>query len=128
VVADAAQLRTALIELVENARDAMPDGGKLTIETAKASVEEPAPLDDDDSDSRDYVVLSVRDTGDGMSPEIVERAFDPFYSTKDVGKGTGLGLSMVQGFVTQSGGFTQVESEVGNGTALKLCFPQNTDN
>jgi PAS domain S-box-containing protein len=123
VEADAAQLESSLLNLSVNARDAMPGGGRLTIETANAFV--------DDRYAKEYalkpgqfVLIAVSDTGSGMEPEVVAKAFDPFYTTKGVGKGTGLGLSQVYGFVRQSGGNVKIYSEVGVGTSVKIYLPR----
>jgi signal transduction histidine kinase len=99
---DMSQLEGALLNLVINARDAMPDGGRITIEAANKWLDERAAKDRDLA-SGQYVSLCVTDTGTGMTPEVIERAFDPFYTTKPLGEGTGLGLSMVHGFARQSG-------------------------
>jgi len=121
---DPAQLELALVNLAVNARDAMPSGGRLTIETANAR------LDDDYRQlnlyarSRPYVLLAVSDTGCGMTPDVAARAFEPFFTTKEVGKGSGLGLSMAYGFVKQSGGHVKIYSETGRGTTVKLYFPR----
>jgi len=120
---DAAQLESALLNLVINARDAMPDGGRITIETANRWI------DDRSAKNRDlapgqYISLCVTDTGTGMPPQVIERAFDPFYTTKPLGQGTGLGLSMIHGFVRQSGGQVRVYSEVGQGTTMCLYLPR----
>jgi signal transduction histidine kinase len=122
---DAAQLETAILNLAINARDAMPKGGRLLIETRSATIEpgagagEPPP--------GDYVVIAVSDTGVGMTDDVKARAFDPFFTTKDFGKGSGLGLSMVYGFVRQSGGYVTIYSEPGHGTIVKLYFPPAGD-
>src|SRR5262249_51970032 len=120
---DPAQLQTALLNLVLNAHDAMPDGGTLTIETRNVVLAEgavagcmPGP----------YVIVSVTDTGNGMPPEVRDRAFEPFFTTKEVGKGTGLGLSMVYGFVRQSGGDVAIDSRPGAGTTVSLYLPRAT--
>jgi signal transduction histidine kinase len=121
---DVGQLENALLNLCINARDAMPDGGKLTIETSNRW------FDDRTARQRglppgQYVSLCVSDTGTGMSPEIVERAFDPFYTTKPIGQGTGLGLSMVHGFAGQSGGTARIYSELGKGTMICIYLPRH---
>ena len=121
---DPGQLATALLNLVLNARDALPDGGKLTVEARNTS------LGDSDLDVNgeprpgDYVMVAVTDTGSGMTAEVASRAFEPFFTTKEVGKGTGLGLSMVYGFVRQSGGLVQMQSEPGHGSIVRLFFPR----
>jgi signal transduction histidine kinase/CheY-like chemotaxis protein len=121
---DASQLENALLNLSINARDAMPDGGKLTIETGNKW------LDDKGAKERDlppgqYVTLCVSDNGVGMTKETISRAFDPFYTTKPIGQGTGLGLSMVHGFAGQSGGATRIYSEVGQGTTVCIYLPRH---
>jgi PAS domain S-box-containing protein len=122
--ADAGQLENAILNLAINARDAMPDGGKVTIETLNCS------LDDDyvgsypDLVAGQYVMIAVSDEGTGMSPDTMDRAIDPFFTTKEVGKGTGLGLSQVYGFVKQSKGHLKIYSEIGQGTAVKIYLPR----
>ncbi len=126
---DAAQFEAALLNLVVNARDATPAGGSITIATWGAtSGESPSNPDATQSTPADlppgrYAVVSVRDTGTGISPDVLPRVFDPFFTTKDVGKGSGLGLSQVYGFVRQSGGQVRVDSAVGRGTAVELWLP-----
>ena len=121
---DASQLESALLNLCINARDAMPEGGRITIETANKW------LDDHAAKERDlppgqYLSLCVTDTGSGMTPDVIARAFDPFFTTKPIGQGTGLGLSMVYGFVRQSGGQVRIYSEVGCGTTMCLYLPRH---
>jgi two-component system cell cycle sensor histidine kinase/response regulator CckA len=124
VVADAAQLSAALTNLATNARDAMPNGGRLMLTTRKHDRDANALIKDRDFVPGDYTTIDVTDTGTGMPPEILEHIFEPFYSTKDKDKGTGLGLSMVFGFVKQSGGHITVHSEVGKGTTFTLYLPR----
>jgi PAS domain S-box-containing protein len=123
---DPGQLENAVLNLAVNARDAMPNGGKLTIETTNAELDAAQAADNPEIKAGQYVMIVVSDTGVGMTPEVVARAFEPFFTTKDVGKGTGLGLSMVYGFVKQSGGGVRIESEVGRGTAVRLYLPRST--
>ncbi|QOZ75088.1 hybrid sensor histidine kinase/response regulator [Bradyrhizobium sp. CCBAU 53351] len=121
---DPGQLATAVLNLVLNARDAMPDGGKLMVEVSNASLGETDIDVNGEARPGDYVMLSVKDTGSGMSSEVLGRAFEPFFTTKEVGKGTGLGLSMVYGFARQSGGLVQMQSEPGQGSVVRLFFPR----
>src|SRR5712675_105791 len=121
---DPNQLESALLNLAINARDAMPDGGKLTITTSNARIEgvtadTPALL------PGDYVCIGVTDTGTGMSAEVAARAFDPFFTTKPIGQGTGLGLSMIYGFARQSNGHATIDSKIGLGTSVKLYLPRH---
>ena len=126
VNADRAQLQQVLINLAVNARDAMPDGGALTIETARVSVDARFALNNPPLEPGQYVRLTVRDTGRGMSDEIKHRIFDPFFTTKDVGQGTGLGLSTVYGITKQLRGCILVDSGPGEGTRFSLYFPEST--
>jgi len=121
---DQAQLENALLNLVLNARDAMPQGGTLTIETRNVVINHSDISAGQDLAPGGYVAVTVRDTGCGMPPAVAARAFEPFFTTKDVGKGTGLGLSMVYGFVKQSGGHVRLWSEQGHGTTVQLLLPQ----
>jgi len=128
ILCDPNQLESALLNLVINARDAMPDGGHLLIETANTVLRDRrgAPKDwpPQDVPPGDYVALSVADTGSGMAPDVIVRAFDPFFTTKPTGQGTGLGLSMIYGFVVQSGGHVRLRSEVGQGTTVTIYLPR----
>ena len=126
IEADITELESALLNLAVNARDAMPDGGTLTLETANAY------LDDEYSESvrglktGQYVMIAVSDTGGGMPKEVLDKAFDPFFTTKPAGAGTGLGLSQAYGFVKQSGGHIKIYSEIGHGTTVKIYLPRRT--
>jgi nitrogen-specific signal transduction histidine kinase len=122
---DPSQLESALLNLAINARDAMPDGGRITIETANKWFDYRVAKDRDLPPGQ-YISLSVTDTGTGMTPEVISRAFDPFFTTKPLGQGTGLGLSMIHGFVRQSGGQVRIYSEIGKGTTMSLYLPRFT--
>lgn len=126
VKADPVQLENALINLAVNARDAMPDGGKLTIETSNAFIDEIYAKQNGIAPGQ-YVLIAVTDAGSGMPEEVIEKAFDPFFTTKTVGKGTGLGLSQVYGYVRQSNGHIKIYSEVGVGTTVKIYLPRLYD-
>ncbi|MDN4058833.1 PAS domain S-box protein [Massilia sp. YIM B02769] len=119
-VIDSARFESALLNLVVNARDAMPDGGRICIETANVELQE---RDVNGLAAGSYVKVTVADTGTGMSPETAQRAFEPFYTTKEVGKGTGLGLSQVYGFIKQSGGEVKIRTAPGEGTAIAIYLP-----
>ena len=121
---DPGQLTTALLNLAVNARDAMPEGGQLMIETANTVLDEDYAAANREVKPGPYVAVLVSDTGSGIPPEIAEKVFEPFFSTKEVGKGTGLGLSMVYGFIKQSGGHVKIYSEQGIGTTIRLYLPQ----
>jgi len=121
---DPGQLTSALLNLVLNARDAMPQGGKLMVEIRNISLDESDVDVNGEARPGDYVMVAVTDTGSGMTAEVASRAFEPFFTTKEVGKGTGLGLSMVYGFAKQSGGTMQINSEPKHGTVVKLFFPR----
>jgi CheY-like chemotaxis protein len=122
---DASEMESTLLNLALNARDAMPEGGKLTIETSNAYLDDQYCRQHDGMTPGQYVLIAVTDNGGGMSPETVEKAFEPFFTTKETGKGTGLGLSQVYGFMKQSGGHVKIYSESGEGTTIKLYFPRH---
>lgn len=122
--ADLGQVENALLNLALNARDAMPEGGKLSIESSNTRVGTGETGNDPEFMPGDYVVLNVTDTGTGMSSEVMTRAFEPFFTTKGVGEGSGLGLSMIYGFAKQSGGQVTLHSEVGHGTTVRLYLPR----
>jgi PAS domain S-box-containing protein len=119
ITVDRAEFETALVNLVINARDAMPKGGKVTVQAKNVFV-------DDGVAKGDFVAIKVRDTGTGIPDDVVAKIFDPFFTTKPIGKGTGLGLSQVHGFVHQAGGTIAVDSELGKGTSFTVCLPRST--
>jgi two-component system cell cycle sensor histidine kinase/response regulator CckA len=125
VKADVSQFEQVIVNLAVNARDAMPDGGKLTIKTANVSTQEAERLTYKGMPPADYVRIDVADTGTGIPADIVDKIFEPFFSTKEVGKGTGLGLSTVYGIVKQTGGFVYVDSEPGMGTTFHIYLPRH---
>ncbi|NNG62533.1 hybrid sensor histidine kinase/response regulator, partial [Pseudomonas fragi] len=121
---DTGQLESALLNLIINACDAMPDGGKLVVKTANSHLDTSDLQSLEPVKSGEYVLLEVCDNGTGMSPQILARAFDPFFTTKPVGQGTGLGLSMIYGFAQQSGGHVTISSEIDSGTCVRLYLPR----
>jgi PAS domain S-box-containing protein len=125
-LADPNQLTTAVLNLAINARDAMPNGGKLALETSNIFLDENYANMQSEVVPGNYVMIAVSDTGTGIPPALLERVFEPFFTTKEVGKGTGLGLSMVFGFVKQSGGHVKIYSEEGHGTSVKIYLPRAT--
>jgi two-component system cell cycle sensor histidine kinase/response regulator CckA len=125
VKVDVSQFEQVIVNLAVNARDAMPDGGKLTVRTANLTSEESGRLTYKGMPAADYVRIDISDTGTGIAPDIVDKIFEPFFSTKEVGKGTGLGLSTVYGIVKQTGGFIYVDSEAGEGTSFHIFLPRH---
>ena len=125
-LADPSQIELVVLNLVINARDAMDDRGNVTIETANAKVGPPEKPEE--PTAGDYVMISVTDTGSGMTKEVLTKAFEPFFTTKEIGKGSGLGLSQVLGFAKQSGGGMRIETRVGEGTSVKVYLPRAADN
>jgi PAS domain S-box-containing protein len=123
---DPGQLSTAILNLALNARDAMPNGGTLVLETRNIFLDDGYASMNPDVVAGNYVMIAVSDTGSGIPPELMDRVFDPFFTTKEVGKGTGLGLSMVFGFVKQSGGHIKIYSEEGHGTSVKIYLPRSS--
>jgi two-component system cell cycle sensor histidine kinase/response regulator CckA len=124
VKADLAQFEQVIVNLVVNARDAMAEGGKLTLRTANVGADQSATFQYKGMPIGEYVLVEVQDTGTGIPADIIDKIFDPFFTTKDVGKGTGLGLSTVYGIIKQTGGFVYVESTIGEGTALRIFIPR----
>src|SRR5436305_708183 len=125
IKADLSQFEQVLVNLAVNARDAMPDGGTLTVKTANVTSDESAQMSYKGMPAADYVRIDVADTGTGISADIVDKIFEPFFSTKEVGKGTGLGQSTVYGIVKQTGGFVYVDSESGHGTTFRIFLPRH---
>jgi two-component system cell cycle sensor histidine kinase/response regulator CckA len=125
VKVDISQFEQVIVNLAVNARDAMSEGGKLAVRTANVSAEETKNFPSKGMPPADYVLVEVSDSGSGIAPEIIEKIFEPFFSTKEVGKGTGLGLSTVYGIVKQTGGFIYVDSEVGRGTIFRIFLPRH---
>jgi two-component system, cell cycle sensor histidine kinase and response regulator CckA len=125
IKADVNQFEQVVVNLAVNARDAMVDGGKLTIRTANVEADEAAKLNLTGMPPADYVMVEVADTGSGIPPDVMDKIFEPFFTTKEIGKGTGLGLSTVFGIVKQSGGFIYVDSTIGEGTAFRVFLPRH---
>ena len=124
ICVDPHELEATVLNLAVNARDAMPDGGNLTIETSN-TVLDAAQARQAELTAGEYVMIAVTDTGMGMAPEVAQRAFEPFFTTKGIGKGTGLGLSQVYGFIKQSGGHVSIDTELGRGVCIKLYLPRS---
>ena len=125
ILCDPHQLENAILNLAINGRDAMPDGGELTVATSNVTIDRSDANSLADAEPGEYVCVCVSDTGTGMSKDVIEKAFDPFFTTKPLGEGTGLGLSMVYGFARQSEGFVRIHSEVGEGTTVKIYLPKH---
>jgi CheY-like chemotaxis protein len=123
---DPSQLTTAILNLALNARDAMPDGGKLALESRNIYLDEAYASMHSEVTVGNYVMIAVSDSGTGIPATLLEKVFEPFFTTKEVGKGTGLGLSMVFGFIKQSGGHIKIYSEEGHGTSIKIYLPRAT--
>jgi len=127
VKTDLGQFEQVLINLAVNARDAMPEGGTITVRTRNVEAEEVAGLNHRGMEVGDYVLIEIADEGTGIAPDVMEKIFEPFFTTKDVGKGTGLGLSMVYGIIKQSGGYIYPESEPGKGTTFRIYLPRHVE-
>ena len=125
VKADIGQFEQVIVNLAVNARDAMPEGGELTIRTRNVTTDECKQFGYRELAAADYVLVEIEDTGTGIAPEVIEKIFEPFFTTKEVGKGTGLGLSMVYGIIKQTGGFIYCDSEVGKGTIFRIFLPRH---
>jgi two-component system, cell cycle sensor histidine kinase and response regulator CckA len=125
VKVDVSQFEQVVVNLAVNARDAMPEGGKLTVKTANVTTDEATQMSYKGMPAADYVRIDISDTGTGIPADIVDKIFEPFFSTKEVGKGTGLGLSTVYGIVKQTGGFVYVDSEAGKGTSFRIFLPRH---
>ena len=125
VKTDLSQLEHVIVNLAVNARDAMPNGGKLTVRTSNVTEAESRQLDYKGLPAADYVLVEVADCGTGIPPDIIEQIFEPFFTTKEIGKGTGLGLSTVYGFIKQTGGYIYVDSEIGKGTTFRIYLPRH---
>lgn len=124
---DPSQLESALLNLAINSRDAMPSGGRLTIETTNAHIDDNYASQHEEVSPGQYILIAVSDTGEGIPKDLISRVFEPFFTTKEVGKGSGLGLSMIYGFIKQSGGHVKIYSERGEGTTVKLYLPRAKD-